>query len=118
VIKQTNEAIAHFELQSALKRQAERDIVIQQMSDVQEQMRVVINALVEGQIAHTEDIVALRAAHSNHCRTIEVLQRQSREFRERQDIIAAVCDAFAEKLSATSKTTSALVQHVTDVTEP
>ena len=104
ILREKNEAVAVIEMRRALQRQAERDLVI-------EEMRGVINMLVEGHIVQTSEISSLR-------RSCEVLERQQREVRERQDIIVAVCDVFAKKLEDQSKTTSALVSHVTDLVEP
>lgn len=100
VLLQANEALVVHELRRVLERQAERDLVI-------EEMRGIIDTLAVGHVMAIEEIKKLRSAQG-------VLIRQQIELRERQDIIANVCDAFAEKLEKESDERLKLAAEVAD----
>jgi hypothetical protein len=100
VILQANEALVVHELRRVLERQAERDLVI-------EEMRGLIDTLSVGSLLAIEEIKKLKHAHG-------VLLRQQVELHERQDIISAVCDAFAEKLEAEANERLQLAAEVAD----
>lgn len=84
VLLKANEALIYLEFRRMLERQAERDIVI-------DDMRSIIDKLTVGHVMAIEEIQKLK--HSHH-----ILLRQQVELHERQNIISAVCDAFAQKL--------------------
>jgi len=84
VVLQANEALVIHELRRMLERQAERDLVI-------DEMRSIIDTLAVGHVMAIEEIKKIKNAHS-------VLLRQQIELHERQNIISDVCDAFAAKL--------------------
>lgn len=84
VIVRANDALVLHELRRMLERQAERDIVI-------EEMRGLIDKLVDGHVMATEEIVKLKHAH-------DVLAKQQEEMMVKQDAIAAMCDVFAQRL--------------------
>lgn len=100
VLLQANEALVVHELRRVLERQAERDLVI-------DEMRGIIDTLSVGHVLAIEEIKKLKYAQS-------VLLRQQIELRERQDIIASVCDAFAEKLEKEMKERERLAAEVAD----
>jgi hypothetical protein len=84
VLLQANEALVVHELRRVLERQAESDLAI-------DEMRGIIDTLAVGHVMAIEEIKKLKGVQS-------VLLRQQVELHERQDMIAAVCDAFAAKL--------------------
>ncbi len=84
IVVRANEALILHELRNVLKRQAERDHVI-------EDMRSIIDVLAEGHVAAVSEIQKLKKAHG-------VLIRQQTELYERQEILANVCDVYARKL--------------------
>ena len=100
VVLKANEAIMLHELRQVLSRQAERDLVI-------DEMRGMLDTLSVGHVMAVEEIRKLRHAHS-------VLFRQQQELHERQDLIAAVCDAFAAKLESETKARLLLTEDVAD----
>ena len=100
VLLRANEALVVHELRRVLERQAERDLVI-------DEMRGIIDALAVGHVMAIEEIKKLKRAQ-------EVLVRQQRELHERQDIISAVCDVFAEKLERESQERLRLAEEVAD----
>lgn len=89
VLLQANEALVVHELRRMLERQAERDLVI-------DEMRGMIDTLAVGHVLAIDEIKKLKNAQS-------VLLRQQVELHERQDMISAVCDAFAAKLEQETK---------------
>jgi len=84
VLLHAHDALVLHELQQVLARQAERDLIV-------EEMRGIIDTLAVGHVMAIDEIKKLKHAHS-------VLLRQQVELHERQDMISAVCDAFAAKL--------------------
>lgn len=100
VILQANEALVVHELRRVLERQAERDLVI-------DEMRSIIDTLSVGHVLAIEEIKKLKNAQS-------VLLRQQIELHERQDIISAVCDAFAVKLEKEAQNRLKLAEEVAD----
>lgn len=79
-----NEALVLHEFRAVLQRQAEQDLVI-------EDLRTVVGTLVEGQIATIEETQILK-------RTVSTLTRHQAELAERQNILAEVCDRYAAHL--------------------
>jgi len=100
VILRANEALVVHELTRMLERQAERDLVI-------DEMRSIIDTLSVGHVLAIEEIKKLKHAHS-------VLLRQQVELHERQDIISSVCDAFAAKLEHETQDRLKLADEVGD----
>ena len=100
VLLQANEALVVHELRRMLERQAERDLVI-------DEMRSIIDTLAVGHVMAIEEIKKLKNAQS-------VLLRQQIELHERQDIISAVCDAFAAKLEQETQDRLKLAAEVGD----
>ena len=100
VLLQANEALVIHELRRVLERQAERDLVI-------DEMRSIIDTLAVGHVMAIEEIKKLKNAHS-------VLLRQQIELHERQNIISNVCDAFAAKLEEETKARIQLAAEVAD----
>jgi len=100
VLLRANDALVLHELQQVLTRQAERDIVINDM-------RAVLDTLAAGHILAIDEIKKLRHAQS-------VLVRQQADLHARQDIISSVCDAFAAKLESETKARFALAEEVGD----
>jgi hypothetical protein len=100
IMLRANDALVLNELRNVLTRQAERDLVIADMQEI-------IHALAGGQVVATREIESLKRAHS-------VLVRQQVELYERQQIIANVCDAFAERLSETTLKHEKLVEEFHD----
>jgi hypothetical protein len=100
VILRANDALVLHELRQVLARQAERDTVI-------DDMRSIIDSLSVGHIMAVEEIKKLKHAQS-------VLLRQQIELHARQDIIASVCDAFAQKIEDETKARLLLTEHVAD----
>ena len=100
VLLQANEALVIHELRRVLERQAERDLVI-------DEMRSIIDTLAVGHVMAIEEIKKLKNAQS-------VLLRQQVELHERQDMISAVCDAFAAKLEQETQDRLRLAEHVGD----
>ncbi len=100
VLLQANEALIVHELRRMLERQAERDLVI-------DEMRGIIDTLAVGHVMAIEEIKKIKHAHS-------VLLRQQVELHERQDMISAVCDAFAAKLEEEAKAREKLAGEVAD----
>ena len=84
VLLRANEALVVHELRRMLERQAERDLVI-------EEMRGLIDKLVVGHVMATEEIIKIKSAH-------DVLARQQEELHMKQDAISAMCDVFAQRL--------------------
>ena len=84
VILQANEALVIHELRRVLERQAECDLVL-------DEMRGIIDTLAVGHVMAIEEIKKLKNVQS-------VLLQQQVELHEKQDIISSVCDAFAAKL--------------------
>jgi hypothetical protein len=72
------------ELRRVLQRQAERDIII-------EELRGIIDTLAVGHVVMVEEIEKIRGAYV-------VLLAQQQELRQKQESIAEVCDAYAEKM--------------------
>jgi type III secretory pathway component EscV len=100
VLLQANEALVVHELRRMLERQAERDLVI-------DEMRSMIDTLAVGHVLAIDEIKKLKNAQS-------VLLRQQVELHERQDMISAVCDAFAAKLEQETKDRLQLAAEVGD----
>jgi type III secretory pathway component EscV len=100
VLLQANEALVIHELRRVLERQAERDLVI-------DEMRSIIDTLAVGHVMAIEEIKKLKNAQN-------VLLRQQVELHERQDMISAVCDAFAAKLEQETQDRLRLAEHVGD----
>ena len=100
VLLQANEALVVHELRRMLERQAERDLVI-------DEMRGMIDTLAVGHVLAIDEIKKLKNAQS-------VLLRQQVELHERQDMISAVCDAFAAKLEQETKDRLKLAAEVGD----
>jgi len=100
VLLQANEALVVHELRRMLERQAERDLVI-------DEMRGMIDTLAVGHVLAIDEIKKLKNAQS-------VLLRQQVELHERQDMISAVCDAFAAKLEQETKARLQLAAEVGD----
>lgn len=100
VIVRANEALVLHELRNVLRRQAERDLVI-------EDMRSIIDTLAEGQVAAIEHIQRLEKDYS-------VLRRQQAELYERQEILANVCDVYAKKLEEQTAQHEKLVEEISD----
>jgi len=100
VLLQANEALVVHELRRMLERQAERDLVI-------DEMRSMIDTLAVGHVMVIDEIKKLKNAQS-------VLLRQQVELHERQDMISAVCDAFAAKLEQETKARLQLAAEVGD----
>jgi type III secretory pathway component EscV len=100
VLLQANEALVVHELRRMLERQAERDLVI-------DEMRSMIDTLAVGHVMVIDEIKKLKNAQS-------VLLRQQVELHERQDMISAVCDAFAAKLEQETQDRLRLAEHVGD----
>jgi len=100
VLLRANEALVVHELRRVLERQAERDLVI-------DELRGMIDTLVVGHVMAVEEIKKLKSAHS-------VLLRQQVELHERQDVISAVCDAFVERLEAETHRRLALTEELGD----
>jgi hypothetical protein len=95
VLVKANEALVLHEFRRMLERQAERDMVI-------EDMRGIIDTLATGHVMAVSEIKKLKQSHA-------VLVRQQSELHERQNIIAAVCDVFAKKLEDDASARTALV---------
>lgn len=100
VLRQANEAVVVHELRRALQRQAERDIVINDLRAVQD-------ALIASSLVARDKIDGLE-------RAVGVLVRQQQELHERQDIITAVCDAFVERLNKSNEAIAKLAEDVAD----
>lgn len=100
IVVRANEALVLHELRNVLRRQAERDLVI-------EDMRAVIDTLAEGQVAAIEHIQRLE-------RDYGVLRRQQTELYERQEFLANVCDVYARKLEAQTAQHEKLVEELGD----
>lgn len=100
IVVRANEALVLHELRNVLRRQAERDLVI-------EDMRAVIDTLAEGQVAAIEHIQRLERDYS-------VLRRQQAELYERQEILANVCDVYARKLEEQTERHEKLVDEIGD----
>jgi len=100
VLLQANEALVVHELRRMLERQAERDLVI-------DEMRGMIDTLAVGHVMAIEEIKKLKNAQS-------VLLRQQIELHERQDVISAVCDAFAAKLEKETQARLKLTDEIGD----
>jgi hypothetical protein len=100
VLLQANEALVVHELRRMLERQAERDLVI-------DEMRGIIDTLAVGHVMAIEEIKKLKNAQS-------VLLRQQIELHERQDVISAVCDAFAAKLEKETQDRLRLADEIGD----
>jgi hypothetical protein len=101
VLLLANEALVVHELRRVLERQAERDLVI-------DEMRGIIDTLAVGHVMAIEEIKKLKNAHG-------VLLRQQVELHERQDMISAVCDAFAAKLEQETQDRLKLAAEVGDI---
>ncbi len=100
IVVRANEALVLHELRNVLRRQAERDLVI-------EDMRSIIDTLAEGQVAAIEHIQRLERDYS-------VLRRQQAELYERQEILANVCDVYARKLEEQTERHEKLVDEIGD----
>lgn len=100
IILRANEALVVHELRRVLERQAERDLII-------DELRGVVDTLAVGHVLAIEQIKKLQHAQS-------VLLQQQQELHERQDIISAVCDTFAERLEQEAKAREKLVHEVAD----
>lgn len=100
VLLQANEALVVHELRRVLERQAERDLVI-------DEMRGMFDTLAVGHVLAIDEIKKLKNAQS-------VLRRQQIELHERQDIISAVCDAFAAKLEQETQDRLQLANEIAD----
>jgi hypothetical protein len=100
VLLRAHDALVLHELQQVLARQAERDLIV-------EEMRSIIDTLSVGHIMAIEEIKQLKHAHV-------VLLRQQAELRERQDMISAICDAFAAKLEKETQGRLKLAEEVGD----
>jgi hypothetical protein len=100
VILQANEALVVHELTRLLQRQAESDLAL-------EEMRSVTDTLAVGHVMAIEEIKKLKSVQS-------VLLRQQIELHERQDMISAVCDAFAAKLEQETQDRLKLAEEVGD----
>lgn len=100
VVLRANEALVVHELRQVLVRQAERDLII-------EELRAVVDTLSVGHVLAVEEIKRLKYAQG-------VLLRQQQELHERQDIISAVCDSFAEKLEKETEARERLVTEISD----
>jgi len=100
IVLRANEALVVHELTRMLQRQAERDLVI-------DEMRSIVDTLAVGHVMAIEEIKKLKNAHS-------VLLRQQLELHERQNIISGVCDAFAAKLEEETKARLALSEELGD----
>jgi len=100
IVLRANEALVVHELTRMLQRQAERDVVI-------DEMRSIVDTLAVGHVMAIEEIKKLKSAQS-------VLLRQQIELHERQDIISAVCDAFAARLEEEATARAKLAAEVAD----
>jgi hypothetical protein len=100
VVLKANEALALHEMRRMLERQAERDLVI-------EEMHTVVDTLVAGHVLLSDEVKKLKSAHG-------VLLRHQTELYERQNVIAAVCDVFAEKLEEDTKAREKLATELSD----
>jgi len=96
----TNELLAVNELRRMLQRQAERDLVI-------EELRSIVDTLAVGQVTALDEIQKLKRAYG-------VLVIQQSEMKDRQERIAAVCDAFTKKLEEESATREKLAEELGD----
>jgi hypothetical protein len=100
VILQANEALVVHELRRVLERQAESDIII-------EEMRGIVDTLAVGHVLAIEEIKKIKDEHN-------LLVRQQAELRERQELIASLCDGFSEKLEKESDERLRLATEVAD----
>jgi len=100
VLLQANEALVIHELRRVLERQAERDLVI-------DEMRSIIDTLAVGHVMAIEEIKKLKDMQ-------RVLLQQQVELHEKQDIISSVCDAFAAKLEKETQDRLRLADEIGD----
>ena len=100
IVLRANEALVVHELTRMLQRQAERDVVI-------DEMRSIVDTLAVGHVMAIEEIKKLKNAHG-------VLLRQQVELHERQNIISGVCDAFAARLEEEATARAKLAAEVAD----
>ena len=100
IVLRANEALVVHELTRMLQRQAERDVVI-------DEMRSIVDTLAVGHVLAIEEIKKLKNAHG-------VLLRQQVELHERQNIISGVCDAFAARLEEEATARAKLAAEVAD----
>ena len=100
IVLRANEALVVHELTRMLQRQAERDVVI-------DEMRSIVDTLAVGHVMAIEEIKKLKNAHG-------VLLRQQIELHERQNIISGVCDAFAARLEEEATARAKLAAEVAD----
>jgi hypothetical protein len=100
VLLQANEALVIHELRRVLERQAECDLVL-------DEMRGIIDTLAVGHVMAIEEIKKLKSVQS-------VLLQQQAELHEKQDIISSVCDAFAAKLEKETQDRLKLAAEVGD----
>jgi L-aminopeptidase/D-esterase-like protein len=104
VILRANEALLVNEFRRMLAREAESSAAI-------EEMRSVIDVLAVGHVMAIEQIQKLTRSH-------DTLARQHAELHERQGIISAVLDVFAQKLEEDTKARLPAAEAGGDVAAP